>query len=122
MAFSPKAACCRSAARGLAETPPPPPHDPQAELLRASVELDGAYRDLRHAEIMVVQQEEACPGTTEAQHARALINMATTLYLESQRAYQANEGFRAAEVAVAVRDLMRAIDKLYNATLNSRPR
>ncbi len=98
----------------------PPPRDPQAELLRASVEMDGAYRDLRRAEIMVTQLEETYPGGVESQHARAIIDMATTLYMESQRAYQAREGFRAAEYAVAVRDLMRAVDEFYNAAINSR--
>ena len=108
----------------LAGAPPPPPapggrfpRDPQAEALRAGFELDGAYREMHRAELMVQQVESLSPGAPECARARQLLGIASELYHEAHQAYRASQYLRAAEYAVAIKDLMRAIDKFYNVAV-----
>ncbi|NOY09706.1 MAG: hypothetical protein GXP33_12795 [Spirochaetes bacterium] len=97
---------------------PPPPHDPehlQNERLRARFELDSAYRDLRRGELIVQQIETYLPSTEETSFGRKLLDIASEIYQSAYRNYQKESFFKAAEYSVAVKDLMRGIDKFYNA-------
>ncbi|NPA93285.1 MAG: hypothetical protein GXO56_06365 [Chloroflexi bacterium] len=55
--------------------------------------------------------------TAEIAEARAVLNMAETFYQKAHRAYQEGRARHAAEYAVAVKDLMRAVDKIYNIVM-----
>lgn len=94
--------------------PPGPPRDPQAEAFRARFELDGAYRDLRRGAIMLQQMEARNPEAQELEDARQVFEIASRLYQTAFQAHQAGQNLKAAEYSVAVKDLMRAIDKFYN--------
>gem|GEM_PF-2272229 len=97
--------------------PPPPPHDPahmQNDRLRARFELDSAYRDLRRGELIVQQIEIYLPSAEEATFGKALLKTASKIYQAAYKSYQNESFFRAAEYSVAVKDLMRGIDKFYN--------
>lgn len=99
--------------------PPAPqgsPHDPRAEALRAGFELDSAYRDMRRAELIHQQMEAFAPQMSETGDVGQILELASALHREAYQAYSAGSFLRAAEYAVAVKDLMRAIDKLYNVT------
>ncbi len=82
--------------------------------MRATFELDSAYREMRRGELMVQQIETAHPQTWEAHYAAQVRDLAFQFYRTANEAQRAAQYFRAAEYAVAVKDLMRAIDKLYN--------
>ncbi|HEY66890.1 MAG TPA: hypothetical protein G4N97_01290 [Thermoflexia bacterium] len=95
------------------------PRDPRAEALRAGFELDGSYREMRRAELVLQQMESFAPQAPEIADARQVLNIASALYRKSYQAYNAGQYLRAAEYAVAVKDLMRAIDKFYNVSIAS---
>jgi hypothetical protein len=91
--------------------------DPRAESLRAGFELDSAYREMRRAELMIQQMETATPQSPEIADARELFAFASTFHRKAYQAYEAEQFRPAAEYAVAVKDIMRAIDKLYNIVM-----
>ena len=91
-----------------------PPRDPRAESFRAGFELDSAYRELRRADLMLQQMEAHNPDAQETALAREVFELASRLYREAFNARQREENSKAAEYAVAVKDLMRAMDKFYN--------
>ena len=86
----------------------------QAEAFRAGFELDSAYRELRRADFMIQQMESREPGALEVADARQMFEIASRLYQVAFRARQEGRHLKAAEYSVAVKDLMRAIDKFYN--------
>ncbi len=95
--------------------PPPPGHPPvQDEKLRARFELDSAYRDLRKGELVVQQIETYLPDNEEASFGRQLLNTASSIYQAAYRNFQEESYFKAAEYSVAVKDIMRGIDKFYH--------
>lgn len=96
-----------------------PPRDPQAEALRAGFELDSAYREMRRAELMLQQMESFAPQAPETADAKQVLDLASALHRKAYQAYSAGQYLRAAEYAVAVKDLMRAIDKFYNVAITS---
>jgi len=102
-----------------APPPPGPPHDPQAEAFRAGFELDSAYRDLRRGALMVQQMETYAPQAPEIADARQVFEIASRLYQTAFQARQVGQHLKAAEYAVAVKDLMRALDKFYNVMFAS---
>ncbi len=93
------------------------PIDPRAEALRAGFELDSAYRDLRRAELMIQQMETMTAPSPELDDARQLFEFASAFHRKAYQAYEAGQYRPAAEYAVAVKDIMRAIDKLYNIVM-----
>lgn len=68
---------------------------------------------------MIQQLESFSPETPESANAQQVLNIAFRIYKESYQAYNAGQYLRAAEYAVAVKDLMRAIDKFYNVAIAS---
>ena len=107
-------------APGAVPPPPPPPAiplDPRAEALRAGFELDSAYRELRRAELMIQQMESMAPPAPEIDDAKQLFDIASAFHRKAYQAYEAGDYRPAAEYAVAVKDMMRAIDKLYNIVM-----
>lgn len=86
-------------------------------MMRARFEQESAYRDLRRGSLMVQQIETSRPGSQEAQYAAQLLDMGSRLYQSAYEAYMAGDYYRAAEYAVAVKDVMRAIDKMYNVVV-----
>jgi hypothetical protein len=91
--------------------------DPRAEALRAGFELDSAYRDLRRAELMIQQMETMTAPSPEIVDAKQLFEFASAFHRKAYQAYEAGQYRPAAEYAVAVKDMMRAIDKLYNIVM-----
>jgi len=95
--------------------PAPLPRFGHGDAVRARLEQDDAYRELRRGELLA-QQIGSDPATpVEARYAAQLVALAASLYHTSHIAYGKGEYRRAAEYAVAVKDLMRAVDKLHNA-------
>ncbi len=95
--------------------PPPPGHPPvQDEKLRARFELDSAYRDLRKGELVVQQIETYLPDNEESSFGRQLLDTASSIYQAAYRNFQEGSYFKAAEYSVAVKDIMRGIDKFYH--------
>ncbi len=95
--------------------PPPHGHPPmQDEKLRARFELDSAYRDLRKGELIVQQIETYLSESEEALFGRQLLETATAIYQSAYRGFQDESYFKAAEYSVAVKDVMRGIDKFYH--------
>ncbi len=74
---------------------------------------------MRRAELMIQQMESFSPEAPESIDAQRVLSIASELYQESYQAYSASQYLRAAEYAVAVKDLMRAIDKFYNIAITS---
>ncbi len=67
---------------------------------------------------MIQQMESlALQHTTEIADARAVLNIAENFYQKAYRAYQEGRARHAAEYAIAVKDLMRAVDKIYNIVM-----
>ncbi len=67
---------------------------------------------------MVQQMESLAPQqSAEIADARAVLNLAEAFYQKAYRAYQEGRSRHAAEYAVAVKDLMRAVDKIYNVVM-----
>lgn len=96
--------------------PPPPPHAHQPmqdERLRARFELDSAYRELRKGELMVQQIETYLPDSDEAVFGRQLMGTAALVYQSAYKSFQSGTFFKAAEYSVAVKDILRGIDKFY---------
>ncbi len=65
-------------------------------------------------------QQMSSPSV-EADDAQRVLGIASELYQKSYRAYQDAQYLRSAEYAVAVKDLMRAIDKFYNVAITRAP-
>ncbi len=86
-------------------------------MMRARFEQESAYRDLRRGNLMLQYIETHRPNSVEAGYAAQLLDLGSRLYQTAYEAYRAGEYYRAAEYAVAVKDLMRAIDKLYNVAM-----
>jgi hypothetical protein len=97
--------------------PPGAPIDPRAEALRAGFELDSAYRDLRRAELMIQQMETMTTPSPELDDAKQLFDIASAFHRKAYQAYETEQYRPAAEYAVAVKDITRAIDKLYNIVM-----
>ncbi len=93
--------------------------DPQAEAYRAGFELDSAYRELRRADLMIQQMEMRNANAPEVADARQIFEIASRLYQVAFSSRQAGQNLKAAEYSVAVKDLMRAIDKFYNVMFAS---
>ncbi len=92
-------------------TPPPPPMPSQAEAMRAAFEQESAYRDLRRGAVMLQQIE----GRGEAgAFAAQIYELASQVYRAAHEARQRGEAYRAAELFIAVKDMMRALDKMYH--------
>jgi len=72
---------------------------------------------MRRADLLVQEIENAEPGTLVAAYVRQLFDTAFFLYRAAHRAYQQGQRLQAAEYAAATKDVMRAIDKLYNIFL-----
>ena len=103
--------------------PPPPPAAPladaRAQALRAGFELDSAYRELRRAELMIQQMENHAASASQLEDAHQLFAMASAFHRKAYQAYEAGRPGPAAEYAVAVKDILRAMDKLYNIVMMS---
>ncbi len=99
---------------GGAPPPPPPPGDPQAEAYRAAFELDSAYRDLRRGDVMLQQMQPCIARQPDLAAAQEVFALASRLYQMAFSARQQGQPYRAAEYAVAVKDMMRALDKFYH--------
>ncbi len=87
--------------------------------MRAQFEQESAYRDLRRASLMVQYVESTRPDSPEAAYATRLLELGSHLYQTGYEAFQAGDYYRAAEYAVAVKDITRAIDKMYNVSMSS---
>lgn len=94
-----------------------PPQDSRTVELRAGFELDSAYREMRRAELLLEQMESFVPPAPEIIDARQVLELASTLYRKSYQAYTVAQHLRAAEYAVAVKDLLRAVEKFYNIAI-----
>ena len=68
---------------------------------------------------MVQQMETHNPNAPEIADARQVFDIASRLYQTAFQARQAGQNLKAAEYSVAVKDLMRAIDKFYNVMFAS---
>ncbi len=79
--------------------------------MRAAFEQESAYRDLRRGAVMLQQIE----GRGEAgAFAAQIYELASQVYRAAHEARQRGESYRAAELFVAVKDMMRALDKMYH--------
>ena len=67
---------------------------------------------------MVQHVEATRPGSPEAQYAAQMLDMASRLYQTAYEAHQGGDYYRAAEYFVAVKDMMRAIDEMYNVVVS----
>ncbi len=68
---------------------------------------------------MVQQMETQNLNAPEVADARQVFDLASRLYHSAFQARQAGQNLKAAEYAVAVKDLMRAVDKFYNVMFAS---
>ncbi len=68
---------------------------------------------------MVQQMEIQNPNAPEVADARQVFEVASRLYQVAFQARQAGQNLKAAEYSVAVKDLMRAVDKFYNVLFAS---
>ncbi len=86
-------------------------------MMRARFEQESAYRDLRRGSVMAQYVETTRPGSPEAVYAARLVELGSQLYQTGYEAYVAGDYYRAVEYAVAVKDVMRAVDKMYNVIM-----
>jgi len=68
---------------------------------------------------MLQQMETRNPNAPEVADARQVFDLASRLYQTAFQARQTGQNLKAAEYAVAVKDLMRALDKFYNVMFAS---
>jgi hypothetical protein len=75
---------------------------------------------LYHLAFFLLKQIESfAPQAPEITDAQQVLALASSLHRTAYQAYNNGRYLRAAEYAVAVKDLMRAIDKFYNVALAS---
>ena len=63
---------------------------------------------------MLQQMEAHAPQAPETADARQIFTLASSFYQMAFRARQEGQYYKAAEYAVAVKDMMRALDKCYH--------
>ena len=68
---------------------------------------------------MLQQMETLVPHSPEIADTKQVIEIASALHRKAYQAYDAGRSLKAVEYAVAVKDMMRAVDKLYNAAMTS---
>ena len=75
---------------------------------------------MRQAELTVQQWESLSPRLSEHAHAQRLLEVAADLYREAYQGYREDRYLQAVEYAVAIKDLVSLIDKLYRVSIEPR--